>query len=377
MRNKASAVAGALVALAALLTGCSSGRGVNALPPGLSSPGSPQAVSPVAGGVALWISSPQQNEIFGLGKDGTRVLTKIDGAANSCYSPNGIKVDHGGNLWVACYSNYPLSTCQGGSPGCEGLVQMYPSGSVQPVTYRPLKGSCAGNRRHEICSDTFAAPSDVALDASGNVFSVNATIGGCTEGSNWVSCGGNDSGSFSYWIVGKPIRPMRIAAIDNMQAASYLDADAAGNLYVSGSVSGTCVPPACATIVDEIAKPTSKSRVVTQIIGPTSDQLGGVYVSKNGSVLDVVDETARTISQYALPWVASETPFNVLGPTLEQMGKGEPIAGGFDKAEKHLAIGDADGWIDVGDVAGNRWSAVGKRDLKRGNAGAAYVPSDK
>ena len=100
-------------------------------------------------------------------------------------------------------------------------------------------------------------------------------------------------------------------------------------------------------------------------------------MSNDGSVLNVVDETARTISQYELPWIANETPFKILGPTLTRMGEGEPTSGGFDRGEKHLAIGDADGWIDIGNVASNRWSAAGNENLKHGNLGAAYVPSDK
>jgi hypothetical protein len=94
-------------------------------------------------------------------------------------------------------------------------------------------------------------------------------------------------------------------------------------------------------------------------------------------VLNVIDETARTISQYSLPWIASETPFNVLGPTLARTGKGEPTSGGFDRSDKHLALGDAGGWVDVGGVASNHWSTVGNKNLKNGNYGAAYVPSDK
>lgn len=117
--------------------------------------------------------------------------------------------------------------------------------------------------------------------------------------------------------------------------------------------------------------------MLTELTPPTSDQLGSVYVSNNGSVLNVVNETARTISQYKLPWIASETPFNVLGPTLTLMGKGRPTSGGFDESDKHLALGDADGWVDVGSVAANHWLAVSKKNLKNGNHGAAYVPSDK
>ena len=59
------------------------------------------------------------------------------------------------------------------------------------------------------------------------------------------------------------------------------------------------------------------------------------------------------------------------------MGKGQPTSGGFDAGDTQLALGDADGWVDIGNVGTNRWSAVSNRNLKHGDGGAAYVPSDK
>jgi hypothetical protein len=51
--------------------------------------------------------------------------------------------------------------------------------------------------------------------------------------------------------------------------------------------------------------------------------------------------------------------------------------GGFDLHDKHLALGDAYGWVDVGDVGTNHWLAVSNKHFKHGSSGAAYVPSDK
>ena len=160
-------------------------------------------------------------------------------------------------------------------------------------------------------------------------------------------------------------------------AAFSLDIDVAGNLYAGFSDNCYRGSYNCENAVVEVTDPTN-SPLVMEIISPVlSDLLGGIYVSNNGTVLNVVNVTARTISQYRLPWVTNEAPFNVLGPTPTQMGRGAPMFGGFDLHNTHLALGDADGWVDVGDVGTNHWSAVGNKHLKHGSSGAAYVPSDK
>jgi hypothetical protein len=42
-----------------------------------------------------------------------------------------------------------------------------------------------------------------------------------------------------------------------------------------------------------------------------------------------------------------------------------------------MAIGDASGWLDIGNVATNRWHGVGNPNFYSGLNGAAYTPSDK
>jgi hypothetical protein len=155
------------------------------------------------------------------------------------------------------------------------------------------------------------------------------------------------------------------------QVVYYLDADATGNIYADAYTQGVGFQ------VFEIVNPASTCYAVTTIIPATADQLGGVYVSKHGSLLNIVDSTARTVSQYALPWIKNELPFNVLGPTLRRTHKGQPVSGGFDRSDANLALGDAESWIDVGNVGTNRWSVVRSRHIETGVFGAAYVPSDK
>src|SRR5579863_8575749 len=44
--------------------------------------------------VAMWVSSPSTNQIFGQDRSGHITLSVIDTVANACYSPSGLKVDH-------------------------------------------------------------------------------------------------------------------------------------------------------------------------------------------------------------------------------------------------------------------------------------------
>lgn len=57
-------------------------------------------------------------------------------------------------------------------------------------------------------------------------------------------------------------------------------------------------------------------------------------------------------------------------------GLGDPIAGGFNKAETKLALGDDDGWVDKGTLSTNKWKTATSIDFVTPE-GAAYTPSDK
>lgn len=356
------------VIIAAFVAGCSSSQTSQTLPP-LTAPngGSQRAADNRGTSIALWVTSTSQGYIYGQDARGKRTVATIDAGANGCGRPTGIKVDHKQNLWVACAS---------------GSVQKYPPVSSLPsATYddfyssgndqRPMHPPKGGGWHCEFSGN----PTDVAFDSRGHVFAANASSGG--------ECGGSLTqpdiiipfdGPIVWWNARSPKKVYLSISTQEETAAYDLDVDNAGNLYFDGGYG--CQQP-CEPGVFELSDPTSSSGVLTALTPPTRDQLGGVYVSNDGSVLNVVDETARTISQYELPWIANETPFKILGPTLTRMGEGEPTSGGFDRGEKHLAIGDVDGWIDIGNVASNRWSAVGNENLKHGNLGAAYVPSDK
>jgi len=90
--------------------------------------------------------------------------------------------------------------------------------------------------------------------------------------------------------------------------------------------------------------------------------------------LNVTDQNARTISQYPLPFGALS---RVLGPTLLNfLGEGDPISGGFNKADTDQVTADGYGWLDVGKVNTNVWRALTNFNVTN-TEGAAYSPSDK
>lgn len=381
------------VALAVFIGGCSgapqsavstipislgSGSPASAtLPPRAALSAGPQSArnnGPAA--VGLWIAATSQNYIFGEDAGGKKTLAAIDAGANGCAKPTGIKVDHKHSLWAACAAGYPQP----------GSVQKYPPGSSAPsATYNDSYSSGSPTADRLIVHQpkggggshcTFSGyPTDVAFDSRGHVFAANASSEGeCGDLIMQPNLITFFDGPVVWWYAQSP-KKVHLSISTQAETAAYdLDVDNAGNLYFDG---GYGCQYSCQPAVFELSDPTSASGVLTMLTPPTSDQLGGVYVSNHGSVLNVVDETTRTISQYELPWIANETAFNVLGPTLARMGKGEPTSGGFNKGDEHLALGDADGWVDIGSVAANHWSAVSNKNLEHGNYGAAYVPSDK
>jgi len=319
--------------------------------------------------VGLWVSSPSQNYVFGQDRSGKKTVMSIDAGENGCSGPTGIKVDHKANLWVACYDS---DSVQSYSPGSSQPSAMYKDyycenychsqgDATPPSGARPAKakGSC----------EVGANPTDVAFDSRGHVFAANPFSA--------LDCPAFSESGVAALVVWNRHSPHSNMVTITGGAAFSLDVDVAGSLYAG--FSDNCYQGSynCENAVLEVTNPTT-SPSVTEIIFPVpSELLGGICVSNNGAVLNVVNVTARTISQYALPWITNEAPFNVLGPTPTQMDQGEPMFGGFDLHDKHLALGDAYGWVDVGDVGTNHWLAVSNKHFKHGSSGAAYVPSDK
>ncbi len=305
--------------------------------------------------VGLWAVETFNQYIFGLDSKGNKTLTAIYTLDSGCFEPFGSKVDHSKNLWIAC------SEYQSGN----GAVQEYaPASKTLTATFNET-ADCGSGCTFE------AAPLDVATDSSGHVFAANSYSELCNP-----SCQSPIYPAV-WWNERSPSSPPTGIQDADVANAFYTDVDAKGNLYLAGRGS---IGSQSGTLLDEISDPTSTSPTITNLI-PPGDALAnvsGLYVSNGGKVLNLVFSNTRTVAQYALPWISNESPFNVLGPTLEDyFGGGSPFDGGFGLGDKRIALGDGNGWIDVGEVAKNHWSIVGDIDLYPGITSAAYVPSDK
>lgn len=305
--------------------------------------------------VGLWVADTDYAYLVGLSANGKSTINVVDAESNNCYLPQGLKVDHHKNLWVACQYNY--NTFEG------GLIQEYSSAGVLLKTFNDT--TC-----NPTCGSTYTNgyPTDVAWDSHGNVFASNletSTVTGSVYTYSptvawWPSSGGQPT------FITDP----------NMSANGamlYLDTDKAGNVYVDGNTSITY--PGSPEL-DEISNPTT-SPTISDLIPPgTITYGGGVYVSTHSGVqtLNVTDQNARTISQYPLPFGALS---RVLGPTLLNfLGEGDPISGGFNKADTDQVTADGYGWLDVGKVNTNVWRALTNFNVTN-TEGAAYSPSDK
>jgi hypothetical protein len=305
--------------------------------------------------VGLWaIVASAYTYIFGENAKGNKTVTAIDVQSNGCVGPANLKVDHAENLWLAC----------GSSPSDAGVIQAYAPGSKKPSATFTDSFTCGEGCYFD------ANANDVATDSSGHVFAANPFSETCDPScTDWTY-------PLVWWNATSPSSPAAGIAEPDMTNGDYIDVDPSGNLYVEGY---GCIDSQCGAMLDEISNPTTASPKITHLIAPyASSSVGALYVSNRGRVLNLVDSESRTMLQYALPWVSHESPFNVLGPTpTNYYGGGYPIAGGFDRGDKQAVLGDAFGWLDVGKVAKNRWSAVTNVNLVPGVLGAAYVPSDK
>lgn len=303
--------------------------------------------------VGLWAAVSAEEYIFGQNSKGNKTVTAIDTESNGCLEPYSIKVDHAENLWIACYE----------SDGEGGEAQEYAPGSSTPLASFPDTFGCGSN-----CF-FLGTPFDVATDSRGHVFAANAFSeecrSSCTDGIYPVV----------WWNAKSPSSPPTAIKDSDLTDGDYVDVDTSGNIYVDGH---GCIGSKCGFLLDEIRNPPTTPTITNLMPPSASSGFLSLYISNAGRVLNLVDSATRTISQFALPWISGESPFNVLGPTLTNyFGEGYPDAGGFNRTEKLLAIGDADGWLDIGKVVKNRWSIVTNVNLFQGVSDTAYVPSDK
>ncbi len=314
--------------------------------------------------VGLWASDTNFNYILGQNSTGGKTVTAVDVSQNSCYSPVALKVDHASNVWVGC----ELTSLS----GTKGAVQEYSSAGEIQKTFAPACPSPVAK-----CSSFSGYGYDSGLDSHGNVFaSLNLyDMQTCNP-----TCSDQLSAGFEWWPSGNPKATPRLISVgancSPICGVGFMDVDGSGNLWFT--FSGYTATNTYGFGLGEILHPTKKPKLtIVEPIG-TYGFFGGVYTSNAGNTLNVIDQKARTVSQYHLPLSPSGTPFSVLGPTfLNAFGIGDPVSGGFNETETKMAIGDTGGWLDIGSVSGNAWSAVANPNFYSGIEGAAYSPSDK
>jgi hypothetical protein len=313
--------------------------------------------------VGVWASDTNFSYLLGQDRRGRKTVAAIDTSANGCNYPIALKVDHAKNLWVGCEFNGAFT---------ESVVQEYAGNGALKAQYVP---GCP-NPVSE-CESFSSMGYDSAVDAGGHVFAaLNLySIEICNP-----SCVSSLSAGFEWWAAGSPSATPALISVGANCApvcgVGYADVDGSGNLWFT--FSGYNSSNTYGFGLGEITNPTTNPKfTIVEPIG-TYTFFGGVFVSNHGKTLNVIDQDARTISQYNLPLSPSGTPFKVLGPTyINAFGLGDPVSGGFNKTEKEIAIGDASGWLDLGNAATNSWHGVGSPNFYSGLNGAAYTPSDK
>ncbi|HEV3090590.1 MAG TPA: hypothetical protein VGX91_04000 [Candidatus Cybelea sp.] len=307
--------------------------------------------------VGMWVSGGYFGYIFGQISTGRETATVINTVNNGCYYNYGLKVDHLENLWTSCFNN---AYAEGGA------IQEYAHNKPNKPsdTYFDY-ASCGSGCKF------YGFPNDVATDESGHVFAANVLSEVCNSSSGCSY----DEYAASWWNANAPNSTATGIIDSNFQQTFYADTDKSGNLYLDGY--GCTYSSTCGYLLDEISNPTSSSPTITNIIPLGNAYLQGVYVSNAGTVLNVVEPNSRKVARYALPFVPSETP-TYIGPTNENYaGFGSPIDGGVNRAETLMALGDAWGWVDLGNLQTKKWSTTINININQDNLSAQYVPSDK
>ncbi|HTV74053.1 MAG TPA: hypothetical protein VME66_10140 [Candidatus Acidoferrales bacterium] len=313
--------------------------------------------------VTLWIANTAFGTLLGVDRSRTKVVDEIDVASEGCLDPVGVRVDHSQNIWVACQSE-PSKTIADGSSEQEysssgKLLERYEWSAPCPSS----ASSCGA-----------LGANDGGPDNGGHVFASLAAAAILVSGAQQ-----NLDSGFFWWPANKPkSTPTFISLGAYCQPICqplFMDTDASGNIWftyrgVTGSQQGFGL--------GEVTDPTTDPQIVT-IFAPGKYELGfGVFTSDAQTKLNVVDAGKRDIYQYELPVTSASAPLKTLGPTASGFDSwGQPITGGFNKAETRLALGDQFGWLNVGATASNIWTGALNVDFLPYVLGASYTPSDR
>lgn len=355
---------------AAAFGGCANATAPTAPPPAHA------LAQPANARVGIWAADSYSSTIYGVTGDGTSIVSSINTAANGCDEDFGLKVDDASHLWVACEDSSKL---QGGS------AQEYRRSGVLLATYQ---GGCPKNLTHRQCEQFVGDGLDVGFTAS-DVFVSDWTFElewNCDRSKKRPPppCGNTQAGTgFEYWPIRRPsAKPTLINLAGSFGSVTinnvwYFDLDGAGNIWsgFNGCGGGTC-----GAGLLEIENPTTSSPAVIERLAPgTFGGVNGVYISNGGTVVNVADDTAGVINSYKIAPSFVATPFRVLGPVagLGSHAHGEPVAGGFRDGDHATVWGDANGWLDLGTVHGNKWTAVDPGFMRHRIGAAVYAASDK
>ena len=301
--------------------------------------------------VSEWISDDAANTIWGGYEKGN--LFTVTTYLTDCSSPEGMRVDRSGNLVVACTNS--------------GKVNIYSAGNTTgPANTVYAEDSVVSG------TTTYYYPSDAFEDVHGNVYATNLYGFAC----NATTCT-YIPGSIAYWPANSANGSLPTSYITdtNSYEMYFGDIDVHGNCYVDGERTSSSI------YVDELPKCASNSNTS---LGITLHFPGGVYVvsprNKKKTMLSVIDQGTYGANNsmlyvYALPYTGTPLFSELLPQNVHDTC--DPVAGGFDKNERHIKIGDAGCHdADYGVVATNSWTQVFSANFLQ-PIDAAFVPSDK
>jgi len=318
-----------------------------------------------SGGVpAMWLSNTGNSYLIGVDSRHQTVVA-VDTSKNQCYDAETVKVDHQGNVWLACQLNASFES---------GSAQEYDGSGKLLTTY--LAG-CPSNIAPSLCAVFFSGTVDQAQSATHEFVGLSYYVS-CD---GLYNCNSVNGGGLEYWKTGHSsdqptVNPFNLPGI-TLNGSGYFDADASDNVYYTYNGCENASPYTCGYGLAEYANATSPSGAQTVLLPPGSiGTFGGVTISNHGKVLNVLDQISRTVTQYALPWTG--VPLRTLGPThTPSAGEGDPVSGGFNRKDSKMIIGDAYGWLDEITKSNTVKIRAAGEECAGGCHGAAYTTSDK
>jgi hypothetical protein len=265
----------------------------------------------------------------------------ISSYMTDCSGAEGGRVDQHGNLVVACTNT--------------SSVNIYNAGNVTGPA-------------DTVLNDTSGYyPADAFVDGAGNHYATNLYGFSCTTYYCYFY-----PGNIVEWYAGDATGslPDQVITDPNMYEAYFGDIDASGNIYVDG-FNNSFIPN-----VDMLHSG------VWSTLPITLNFPGGVYVVSPRTAnpeLSVLDQGCYgcgndALYLYTLP---AMSPVATLNPPQNLTLTCDPVAGGYDKKEKHIKIGDAGCRAgDYGVLATNSWTQALNVNFSV-PIDAAFVKSDK